>query len=599
VKNTSFTRFLHLIQYARPYWRLVVAQFLLMAISIFFGLLKPWPMKVIVDNVIGDIPLSLGGTALSWAWSTLLFAAVVAYLLFHCGESLVQIASGTVATLTSSRMIRDLRLAVLKKVQELSIRFHDNHKVGDLVHRVTYNTTAVETAFQSGFMGVVKSSVTLVAMFGIMMIMSPLLTMIALVVVPFLMLSIRVYAKRIQKVSLEHQNQEGKVASILQEILSSIRLIKAYNREDLEHRKFSEISTASIATRLRNTVVQNSFGFATALILAAGTALMFWAGVQQVKVGTLTLGQFLVFVSYLAMLYAPLSVLSYTSSSVQGALGGANRLFEILESDDEIGESSCPSDVTDLKEAIIFKGVYFGYDADKPVLSGLELKFHRGETVAIVGETGGGKSTLLNLLMRFYDPSEGTIDWDGKDYREISKKSLRSMIAYVPQDLSLLSASLRENIAFGRPEATTSEIEEAARKAMIHDFIAGSRNGYDTEVGERGVRLSAGQRQRIAIARALVKKARVNLLDEPTSALDVETESRIMESLSRIDGQTTIIVAHRLSTVRFADRILVISRGQIVEDGTHEELIMADGPYAHLWSTQAEQYDPSKKREKT
>jgi ATP-binding cassette subfamily B protein/subfamily B ATP-binding cassette protein MsbA len=586
MSKKPFHRFFALLSYARPYWRGVSVQLSLMGISIGFGLLKPWPMKVLVDNVIGDQLFHLAGWQPDWSWKGLLLASSLAYLLFHAGESLVHIASGTVATLTSSRMIRDMRSALLDRVQTLAVRFHDNHKVGDLVHRITYNSTAVETAFQSGFMGVVKSGVTLLAMFVVMMFMSPLLTLIALVVVPFLLITIRIYAKRIHRVSFEHQNQEGNVASLLQEILSSIRLIKAYNRESLEHRRFFDLCTNSIGTRLRNTLVQNSFGFFTAVILAAGTALMFWVGVRQVKTGGLTTGEFLVFIAYLSMLYAPLSVLSYTSSSVQGALGGAHRLFEILESTDEIPEAKNPLYLEAFHCTVAFNNVSFRYEPTKPVLCGINLEIRRGEALAIVGETGGGKSTLLNLLLRFYDPDEGSICIDGHDLRTIAKESLRQLISYVPQDVVLLSDTIRENIAFGRPEATDREIIMAAENAQAHSFIMECSHGYETMIGERGIRLSMGQRQRLAIARALVRKTPILLIDEPTSALDAETEARIMRYLRGLKDMTVILVAHRLSTVRSADQIVVLAGGKIAEQGSHDALLEQKGAYYHLWTTQ-------------
>lgn len=582
----GFSHFTALLRFAWPYRRAVALQFALMGTAIGFSLLKPWPLKVLVDNVIGEQPFALGGWQPGWEWGALLLAASLAYLLFHAGESLVQIGSATTATLTSSRMIRDLRSSLLDRVQALSVRFHDNHKVGDLVHRITYNSTSVETAFQSGFMGVVKSAVTLLAMFVVMMLMSPLLTLIALTVVPFLLLTIRAYARKIHRVSLRHQTQEGRVSSILQEILSSIRLIKAYNRERLEHDKFHEACTVSVQTRLQNTIVQNSFGFFTALTLATGTALMFWVGVHQVKADILTTGQFLVFIAYLAMLYAPLSVLSYTSSSVQGALGGAHRLFEILESTDEIPEAPDPLRPASFETAIRLENVSFAYEPGVDVLRGINLRIARGETIAIVGETGGGKSTLMNLLMRYHDPTGGAITLDGADIRSIAKASLRQLMAYVPQDVLLLSDTIRENIAFGKPGATGEEIIAAAKGAQAHDFIVRTTNGYDTLIGERGVRLSMGQRQRLAIARALIRDSPILLIDEPTSALDVDTEAQITRHLASLEGRTIVLVAHRLSTVRSADRIIVLHDGRIIEDGSHAELMERGGAYHRLWKTQ-------------
>lgn len=576
-----------LLAYARPHWRLVALQFALMALAIGFGLLKPWPLKVLVDHVIGDTPFDLGGWTLDWGWQALLAGACLAYLLFHAGESLVQVGSTATATLSSSRMIRDLRGDLLDKLQALSVRFHDSHKVGDLVHRVAHNSPAVETAFQSGFMGVSKSVVMLAAMFAVMVAMSPLLTLVAMAVVPLLLLAIRFYAKRINAVSFAHQTQEGAVSSLLQEVLSAIRLVKACNREDLEGRRFRDACGQSIATRLRSTMVQSAFGFCTAVVLAAGTAALFWAGAHQVRAGALTTGEFLVFLAYLAMLYGPLSVLSYTSSSVQSALGGARRLFEILDSDDEVPDPADPQAVDGFRRELRFEGVHFAYEPGVPVLRGIDLAVRRGETVAIVGETGGGKSTLLSLALRFHDPVDGSILLDGVDIRRIAQREVRELIAFVPQDVLLLSDTIRGNIAFGRPEASEEEIAEAARRAQAMEFIERSPQGMETLIGERGVRLSTGQRQRIAIARALVRRAPILLVDEPTSALDAETEARVLEGLAADPELTVVVVAHRLSTVRGAHRIIVLAGGRIAEQGTHDELMALGGSYHALWEAQA------------
>lgn len=585
--SRSRRQFVQLLKYARPYRAAVTGQFSLMAISIGFAVLKPWPLKVVLDNIVGGRPLEAGGWSIVLAPGLLLALSCVAYLLFHAGESLVQLGSTTLATLTCSRMIRDLRSDLLARLQALGLRFHDNHRVGDLVHRVAYNTSSVETAWQSGFMGVVKSVFTLIGMFIVMLALSPMLTLIALSIVPLLIGSIRWYAKRIHKASLEHQNQEGIVSARLQEVLSSIRLVQAFGREPIEQKQFDAVCDRSVVTRLKSSLVQQSFGLLTAVILASGTAFLFWVGTREVLSGKLTVGEFVVFNAYLAMLYAPLSVLSYASSSVQSALGGAARLFEILDGEVEVCDRPEAFPLPRAQGRLAVENVTFGYAPDNMVLKGVDLVVEPGETVGIVGETGGGKSTLLSLLLRFYDPWSGRVSMDGHDLRSLTLESVRRNIAYVPQETLLLSGTIRENIAYALPSAGEEEIINAAGLAEAHDFISGLPQGYDTPVGERGVRLSVGQRQRIAIARAFLKNAPVVLLDEPTSALDAETEARLVETLERLmNGRTVLIVGHRLSTIRRADRIVVLNKGQIVESGTHGELLAREENYARLWQAQ-------------
>lgn len=580
-------RFLYLLRYAWPYRQQVGAQFFFMGLSVGMGVAKPWPLKVIVDNVVG-------GAALEWsAWTAsqtpvmLLLYCCIAYVCLSAGESLISFGSTTVSTLTSSRMTRDLRADLVRSLSALSLKFHDSHRVGDLVHRVAYNSSVVETAFQSGFMGVIKSAVTLLLLLVIMLAMNLKLTLVAVVIMPVLLACIRIYARRIQQVSRQHQDQEGRVTSRLSEMLAAIRLVQAFNRESLEQSRFDELSHGSVATRMRMTVLQGAFGFSVALALALGAALLFWIGIHEVLGGRLTIGEFLVFNAYLAMLYAPLSVLSYTAGSIQSALGGGARLFEILEAVNEVGDAPGAVPLSVPRGRIRFENVSFAYEPGRPVLHAVSFEVGPGEMLAIVGETGSGKSTLLSLLLRFYHPDQGRILLDGQDLRAGTLRSLREAVSLVPQEAILFSDSIHENIAYGRAAASKEEIVRAARMAQADDFIRQLPDGYDTEVGERGVRLSVGQRQRIALARAFLRNAPILLLDEPTSALDAETEIHLMESVQSFARDKTVItVAHRLSTVRGADQILVLSHGRIVECGNHEQLLALGGHYFRLWQAQ-------------
>jgi len=589
MKSSAWSQYRRLLAYARPYKRDIAAQFALMGVAVAVGLVKPWPLKVLVDNVVGGRALAWGSWRPAVGPELLLALTCLAFLLIHAGESLVQFGSTSLSTYRSSKMMRDLRSDLMRRLQALSLGFHDSHKVGDLVHRVAFNTTAVETAFQTGFMGTVKSSMTLVGIFIVMLHVNARLTAVALAVVPLLVLCIRRYARGIQEVSREHQTQEGAVSSKAQEILSSIRLVLTFRREAWEQKRFEEACERSVRTRMRTTFANNGFSLGVALILALGTALLFWVGIRQVQAGRLTIGEFLVFNAYLGMLYAPLSVLSYTASAVQSVLGGASRLFEILDTEVEIQDRPEARPLAAVPQDVRFEAVEFGYQEGRSVLHDVSLEVRPGEMIAIVGETGGGKTTLLNLIMRFYDPWRGGVRVGGRDLREVTLESLRRAIALVPQEMALLSDSIRENIAYGRPDADEAAIEQAARLAEADAFIRNLPEGYEARVGERGVRLSAGQRQRIALARAILKDAPILLLDEPTSALDAETETRVMENFERLrDGRTVVLVAHRLSTIRRADRIYLLARGRIVESGTHGELLENDGPYSRLWKAQME-----------
>jgi ATP-binding cassette, subfamily B, heavy metal transporter len=330
------------------------------------------------------------------------------------------------------------------------------------------------------------------------------------------------------------------------------------------------------------------------MILTLGTVLLIWVGLGQVMAGRLTIGEFLVFNAYLAMLYAPLSVLSYTASSVQSALGGGSRLFEILEAEDEDAESPAARALPAPQGGIRFENIHFGYEEGRPVLAGVDFSVAPGEMVALIGETGSGKSTILSLLLRFYRPQHGRIWVDGNDLDGCTVRSLREHLSLVPQESLLFSDSIRENIAYGRPTATDDEVEQAARQAEAHEFITGLPQGYDTLVGERGIRLSVGQRQRVALARAFLRcmmpgASPILLLDEPTSALDPQTEAKLMRNMEQASrGRTVLLVTHRLSTVRRADRIILLRQGRIAEAGTHDELLALQGDYARLWQAQAE-----------
>jgi ABC-type multidrug transport system fused ATPase/permease subunit len=410
-----------------------------------------------------------------------------------------------------------------------------------------------------------------------------MLTLLALIVAPALALTIQFYNKRISAVSTEYHDRETKVSSLIQESLAAIRTIQAFAREEDEIRRFDRGASQSVDANVRMTSVQVMSSFVVGLITALGTVAMIWIGGVRVLQGTLTVGELLVFIAYVGMLYGPMSTLSGIAAAVQGALTPFRRVVEILETNPAIRDLPDAEPLTHCGGVVKFDNVWFGYDPGKPVLKGVDFEGHPGQMIALVGPSGVGKTTMLSLLLRFYEAQKGRVLVDGRDTREFQYRTLRQQIAIVPQEPVLFSTTVRENIAYGRPEARLDEIVEAAKQAEAHDFIEAMAQGYDTPIGERGVLLSGGQRQRLALARAFLKNSPILILDEPTASLDSETEASVLRALERLrKGRTVFVVAHRLSTVRQADILLVIQDGQIVERGTHNELVARHGRYAHL-----------------
>jgi ATP-binding cassette subfamily B protein/subfamily B ATP-binding cassette protein MsbA len=386
--------------------------------------------------------------------------------------------------------------------------------------------------------------------------------------------------------SYEQQEAEGKIYDVVEQTFSSISLVQAFGCEAANEGRFAGATGATLAATRTLTRVQLQFKILIGLATATGTAGILWVGTQHAPRG-LSIGAILLFLSYLGSLYAPLEAMMYSTSTIQGAAGSARRVREILLAEQEVRDQSGAPPLSSVRGHVRIENVTFGHETGRPILRNVSLEARPGETVAIVGPTGAGKSTLVSLVPRFFDPWEGRVTLDGHDVRQVQLRSLRSHIALVLQEAFLFPLTIAENIAYGRPGATLAEIEAAARAANAHEFITRLPNGYQTVIGERGATLSGGERQRISIARALLKNAPVLILDEPTSALDVVTEGGLLDALERLaQGRATFIIAHRLSTIRRADRIVAIEEGQIAESGTHDELLARGGVYASFFYTQ-------------
>jgi ABC-type multidrug transport system fused ATPase/permease subunit len=563
------------------------------------GLLQPWPLKFVLDSVLGSRAPPTWLARLTGAVLTLAPGELdprFALLGLLCGGIvLIQLLVGSLTVLSTSvlvstglRMVFRLRCALFDQMQRQSLRFHDANPVGDSLYRVTWDTYSIQAMFNSGLVPAITAGATLLGISAILLSKDWLLTVAALSVgVPIFWL-IQGMDRPMSAHSMRVQERESEVSSRVQEALSSIRVVQAYVREDFESGRFRANADASLKANLRLTILQTLSSAAVSFVLAAGTGLVIWIAARAVIAGRLTAGDVVLMAGYLAMLYNPLETLAYTAANVQSAAAKGRRVFSVLDAPPNIADApgvSAPA--RRATGAVRFEDISFAYRPGHAVLRGFSIDVPPGKTVAFIGPSGAGKTTVVGLMARFYDPDAGRILLDGRDLRELPVAWLRRNIALVPQEPALFSTSIFENIAYGRPDASASEVTAAAVAAGVTEFVEKLPNGFDTETGERGVSLSGGQRQRISIARAFLKDAPILIMDEPTSALDTATERQLLAAMERLKlGRTTLIIAHRLSTIRNADLIVAISDGSVAEMGTHAELCRAGGLYASLQAAQ-------------
>jgi ATP-binding cassette, subfamily B, bacterial len=543
-----------------------------------------------VDNVLGGHPIPSGLSTVTGATtpSGLLPWVVVAEVVIFLGGT----AAGMVYTFTSQRLGQRMtyRLAtdMFRHLQRLSLVFHNRRPVGDLISRVTGDSWCINTIFMDALIPSLQAVVTLVAMFVVMWSLQPTLTLLALGVLPFLAIVIRALGRPIKDRTRERRDLEGRMMSIVEQNLSAVPAVKAFTREEIEHRRLRHYADRTVMAYVRTTLAGLWFELAAGLVTTLGTAAVIYVGARLALEGKLTTGTIIVFLSYLSSLYEPLDAVTHTTQTVLGAGAEADRVMEILETEPEVRDRPGARKAR-IADPIRYENVTFGYGSGHPVLKDVSLEVRAGDVLAIVGPTGAGKTTLANLLVRFYDPWSGRITIGGHDIRDFRQRSLRQHIGLVLQDPFIFPLTIAENIAYGRPDATRAEIVAAARAASADQFIERLPDGYDAVVGERGATLSGGEKQRLSIARAFLKDARLLILDEPTSALDARTEGELLDALERLmAGRITLVIAHRLSTIRHATQIVVLDRGEIVERGSHDELLARGGLYAELHRQQTE-----------
>jgi len=581
------------ISLSRPYRKWVFIILIAMLMEAVMSVATPWPLKIIIDDIVGH------GSLPKWLhWAGVLvpsgnkvaMAALIAFgfILINVIGSLSGYINSYYNENVAQHVANDLRRRIYHHLQRLSLAYYDTHQTGKLLSTITSDVSTIQDFASSTLLTILVDAMTILGMLGLMFYLDTGFTMVALAVTPFLLLFVARFKKQMKKATREVRKDQSNMLVILQQGLESIRAVNAFGRQDFEEDKLKQVSLETMNAALKARKVKSVLSPVVTITVSVCIALVLWRGADLIFTKAMTVGALTVFIWYMNKFFSPVQDLAKMTSTIAQAAVALERIQAILDTETIIMPNSDGREPGELKGDIEFDHVFFSYNRDAPVLNNISFKIKRGQRVGICGPTGCGKSTIVSLVARFYDPTGGRVLIDGTEITEFKLDGLRAQFGFVLQDTALFYGSIRENIAYGRPGATEEEIIEAAKLANAHDFISKMPHGYDTLVGERGVTLSGGQRQRIGIARAVVRNSPILILDEPTASLDTESEKVVMEALQNLMfGRTVIIIAHRLNTIRNADKIIVLNNGHIVEEGTHDELITRGAIYADLHKVHA------------
>jgi subfamily B ATP-binding cassette protein MsbA len=594
---------LSLARLIRPHWKALSLAFAAVLAETLGDVLEPWPIKIVIDNILQSkkLPAWLSGfVEHSFGHEKLpilnfAVAAVVGIAVFGAVGSYLE---KYLTTSVSQWVTHDLRKTLYNHIQRMSLAQYDGTQTGDLITRVTSDINAVQDFINSALLGMVVNVLTLVGMIGVMLYINWRFTLIALSIAPALFVVVYSFTRRIKKASRAVRKKESELLSVVQEVLTSMRVVKAFAREDFEVERFESYSLENVETALRARSIKARLSPIVDVMVAIGTCLVLGYGARLALRGELSAGILVVFLLYLGKMYKPMRELSKMTDSVSKAMVGYERIQEVLNIDADVSDSPKARKAPKFKGKVEFDHVSFSYKEGPPILKDVTFKIEPGQVAAIVGPSGTGKTTIISLIPRFYDPQSGIVKIDGKDVREYTLRSEREQISFVLQDTLLFHATVMDNIAYGKPDATPQQIMRAAKLANAHEFIEKMEDGYNTMVGERGATLSGGQRQRIAIARAIIRDTPILILDEPTSGLDSASEQTVIEALDRLmEGRTSIVIAHNLNSIRHADIVFVVKDAELVEQGTHEELLEAGGVYAELYKIQTTDREEEEKKQ--